>query len=228
MSGYTPETKTIGGALLAYPDMAPGTRSSDPRNGAHTQCLVLNASYEPLAVVPVPRAVQLLFDGRAQAIEADSDRPIRSVRTSIPRPLVVRLTRYVKIPPRIRRRVTNILLFARDGYRCAYCGTHQRDLKGPREFLTRDHIIPQSRCPAKEEADTWENVCAACEKCNGRKANQTPEEAGMVLRIVPRAPRIVLLEWKVRRLTELQRKWVVYFFGDEVLGSLEEEGLPRG
>lgn len=74
----------------------------------------------------------------------------------------------------------NHLLFKRDRFLCAYCGT-----KYAAEALTRDHVIPLSR----RGADVWENVVTACKPCNHvRKRNRTPEEAGMSLLYVPYAP----------------------------------------
>ena len=182
-------------------------------------CLTLNASYEPLVVLPVQRAVRLVLDGRAELVEAHGTRVIRSAGREMPLPAVIRLVRFVYVPRRMRRGVTNTILFARDGYTCAYCGRH-RDALRSREFLTRDHVLPQSRFARRAEANTWENCVTACGTCNHRKADRTPQEAGMVLRIVPAEPHFVHLEWSVRRLTALQRKYVDQFFGVDVADAL--------
>jgi 5-methylcytosine-specific restriction endonuclease McrA len=107
-------------------------------------CLALNASFEPLTLVPLHRAVRLVLEEKAEIVEADQGRAFRSERTTLPFPVVIRLVRYVHVPRRFRRQVTNTFLFARDSYTCQYCGRHQRELRG-REFLTRDHILPVSR-----------------------------------------------------------------------------------
>jgi 5-methylcytosine-specific restriction endonuclease McrA len=182
-------------------------------------CLTLNASYEPLVVLPVQRAVRLVLDGRAELVEAHGTRVIRSAGREMPVPAVIRLVRYVYVPRRMRRGVTNTILFARDGYTCAYCGRHRDALRG-REFLTRDHVLPQSRFARRAEANTWENCVTACSACNNRKADRTPDQAGMALRIKPVEPQFVHLEWAVRRLTPLQRKYVVQFFGTDVADAL--------
>lgn len=182
-------------------------------------CLTLNASYEPLVILPVQRAVRLVLDGRAELVEAHGTRVIRSAGHEMPMPAVIRLVRYVYVPRRMRRGVTNTILFARDGYTCAYCGRH-RDALRSREYLTRDHVMPQSRFARRAEANTWENCVTACSTCNNRKADRLPGEAGMTLRVVPAEPHFVHLEWSVRRLTELQRKYVVQFFGTEVADAL--------
>jgi 5-methylcytosine-specific restriction endonuclease McrA len=195
--------------------MPPMTTTRPERRG----CLTLNASYEPLVVLPVQRAVRLVMDGRAELVEAHGTRVIRSAGREMPVPAVIRLVRFVYVPRRMRRGVTNTILFARDGYTCAYCGRHRDALRG-REFLTRDHVLPQSRFARRAEANTWENCVTACSACNNRKANRTPDQAGMALRVKPAEPQFVHLEWAVRRLTPLQRKYVVQFFGTEVADAL--------
>jgi 5-methylcytosine-specific restriction endonuclease McrA len=182
-------------------------------------CLALNASYEPLVLLPVQRAVRLVLEGRAELVEAHGTRVIRSAGRELPFPAVIRLTRYVYVPRRMRRGVTNTILFARDDYTCAYCG-RRRDALRSREFLTRDHVVPQSRFARRGSANTWDNCVTACSSCNHRKADRTPAEAAMPLRITPGEPKWVHLEWSVRRLTPLQRKYVVQFFGADVADAL--------
>ena len=106
-------------------------------------CLALNASFEPLTMVPVRRALRLVIDGKAEIVETDPAKVVRSASLSMPRPAVIRLTKFVHVPRRFRRQVTNTFLFARDRYRCQYCGRSAPELK-PREALTRDHVIPIS------------------------------------------------------------------------------------
>jgi len=90
------------------------------------------------------RALRLVIDGKAEIVEADAERVVRSERLTLPRPAVIRLMRFIHVPRRFRRQVTNTFLFARDHYRCQYCGRTQMELK-PRESLTRDHLVPLSR-----------------------------------------------------------------------------------
>src|SRR6059058_2709590 len=120
-------------------------------------CLALNASFEPLTMVPMRRALRLVLDGKAEIVEADADRTVRSARLTLPRPAVIRLTKFIHVPRRFRRQVTNTFLFARDHYRCQYCGGHLTELK-QRESLTRDHLIPLSRGGTND----WNNVVTAC------------------------------------------------------------------
>jgi 5-methylcytosine-specific restriction endonuclease McrA len=178
-------------------------------------CLALNASYEPLTLVSSRRAIRLVLDGKAEILEVDSDRAFRSERANVPCPTVIRLVRYVRVPRRFRRQVTNTFLFARDGYSCMYCGAHRSELRG-REFLTRDHVHPRSR----GGENSWQNVVTACSPCNNRKGDRTPDEAGLALRTVPREPNYVHLVWAVRRVTPIQARWIGMFYGEETVEAL--------
>jgi 5-methylcytosine-specific restriction endonuclease McrA len=180
-------------------------------------CLALNASFEPLTMVPVKRALRLVIDGKAEIVEADQGRVVRSERLTMPRPAVIRLTRFIHVPRRFRRQVTNTFLFARDRYRCQYCGRAAIELR-PREALTRDHLVPLSRGGTNH----WSNVVTACSTCNARKGNRLPEEIGMHPLTHPVEPHFVHLSWAVRRLTPIQAKYIRTFYGAEVLHQLED------
>ena len=189
-------------------------------------CLALNASYEPLTILPIERALRLVFDRKAEVLEEDEARIYRSERERVAAPLVIRLKRFVHVPRKFRRQVTNTFLFARDGYRCQYCGRHKGQLRG-REFLTRDHVLPMSR----GGDNSWQNVATACSPCNNRKANHVPEECGMHLLHKPTEPNYVELVWAVRRVTQVQAKYIAMFYGEEVLAALrkhEEEHHHHG
>lgn len=179
-------------------------------------CLALNSSFEPLTMVPLRRALRLVIDGKADIVEAEHDAPVRSERLAFPRPVVIRLKAFVHVPRRFRRQVTNTFLFARDHYRCQYCGRLGAELK-PRESLTRDHVIPLSRGGLNE----WKNVVTACSTCNARKANHLPMEIGMHPLVVPLEPHFVHLSWAVRRLTPIQARYIRLFYGQEVLHQIE-------
>jgi 5-methylcytosine-specific restriction endonuclease McrA len=190
-------------------------RNPLPRVSMSRGCLALNASYEPLMILPLKRALRLVTDAKAEIVEVDGTRVIRSAGASMPCPSVIRLVRYVHVPRRFRRNVTNTFMFARDHYRCQYCGRHRSELRA-REFLTRDHVLPQSR----GGDNSWANCVTACSSCNNRKADRTPRESGMQLLRTPAEPRFVRLVWAVRRLTPLQRKYIEQFFGAEGVGLL--------
>jgi 5-methylcytosine-specific restriction endonuclease McrA len=178
-------------------------------------CLALNASFEPLTILPIERALRLVYEEKAEVLEQDDARIFRSERERIAAPLVIRLKRFIHVPRRFRRQVTNTFLFARDGYRCQYCGRHRGALRG-REFLTRDHVVPLSR----GGDNVWENVVTACSACNNRKASHLPEECGLHLHGVPREPNYVELVWAVRRVTDVQAKYIAMFYGEEILEAL--------
>ncbi len=185
-------------------------------------CLALNASYEPLTILPVERALRLVIDSKAEILEVDATRVFRSQRQEVVCPTVIRLVRFVHVPRRFRRQVTNTFLFARDGYRCQYCGCHRSALRG-RDFLTRDHVVPLSR----GGENLWENVVTACSKCNNRKANHLPTECGMHPVRTPTEPNHVELVWAVRRVTEVQAKYIAMFYGDDVLDVLQRHQRER-
>lgn len=142
---------------------------------ATRRALVLNATFEPLGIVSSKRAVLLVLDTKAELVHI-TDRVFRSERVTVPEPSVVRLVRYVQIPRHYRVAVNRRTVFARDGSRCQYCGSAAENL---------DHVIPRSR----GGQHTWENVVAACRRCNTRKEDRLPHEVGMVLRAAPVAPR---------------------------------------
>ena len=178
-------------------------------------CLALNASFEPLTVVPARRAVRLVLDGKAEILEVDGDRHFRSERSALPCPSVIRLVRYVHVPRRFRRQVTNTFLFARDRYSCQYCGRHRSELRG-RQFLTRDHVLPTSR----GGLNSWDNVVTSCSPCNNRKGDHLPSEAGLKLMTTPSEPNYVHLVWAVRSVTPPQAKYIRMFYGDDTLEAV--------
>jgi 5-methylcytosine-specific restriction endonuclease McrA len=94
---------------------------------------------------------------------------------------VIRLVTYVRVPRTVQRKISRRALFARDGWRCVYCGT-----SGGR--LTLDHVVPRSR----GGDSVWENVVTSCAPCNLRKGNRLLEEAAMELSRKPRPPAPVL------------------------------------
>jgi len=139
------------------------------------QALVLNASYEPLSVVSARRAVVLLVREKAELVEGQG-RHWSSERMRVPVPTVIRLFRYVRVPFHRRVPLNRRAVFARDEHTCKYCGSSAENL---------DHVVPRSR----GGTHTWENVVAACRRCNTRKGDRKPGEVGMRLTAVPRAPR---------------------------------------
>jgi 5-methylcytosine-specific restriction endonuclease McrA len=125
--------------------------------------LVLNATFEPINVCTVRRAVVLLLKEKAEVLEHGTY-ALHSSNSTVPRPVVLRLVSYVRA------------VFARDDWTCQYCGS--------RTNLTVDHVIPRS----KGGGSTWDNIVASCAPCNRRKGDALPHHAGMIPRRLPRTP----------------------------------------
>ena len=137
--------------------------------------LVLNQNYEPLNVCRARRAVVLLWRGKAEVLENNSD-TMHSPSITIPIPSVIRLVYFIK-RPRVQRKMSRREIFIRDSYTCQYCGQRTKD-------LTIDHVIPRHL----GGQHVWENVVSACKSCNQRKAGRLPRLAGMKLRRQPFQP----------------------------------------
>ena len=178
--------------------------------------LALNASFEPLTILPIKRALRLVIDEKAEILEVDEGRVFHSERRALDCPSVIRLKRFVHVPRKFRRQVTNTFLFARDSYKCQYCGRHRTELRG-REFLTRDHVVPISR----GGLNIWQNVVTACSPCNNRKGSHLSAELGMIPLHAPHEPNYVELVWAVRRITTVQAKYIRMFYGEDVLRALQ-------
>jgi 5-methylcytosine-specific restriction endonuclease McrA len=160
--------------------------------------LVLNASYEPLNITSWRRAVVLLLKGKAEQVEHNG----KYIYPDLPLPSVIRLRHYVRVPykeiPLTRRN-----LLHRDGHSCQYCGYAGDD-------LTLDHVVPRSR----GGGDSWENIVTACVRCNVKKGNRTPKEAGMRLDISPRRPHSGLyFEVSKHVKNGLNQEWRKYVIG---------------
>ncbi|QPP08835.1 HNH endonuclease [Streptomyces bathyalis] len=170
--------------------------------------LVLNASYEPLGVVPLRRALILVLNDKAISIE-ESGALMHSATRVIPAPSVVRLKRFVRVPFRGTVPLTRRALFARDGGRCAYCGGIATSV---------DHVIPRSR----GGQHTWENVVAACRRCNHVKADRHVAEIGWRLRHQPAPPSG--LAWRIIGTGHRDPRWMPYlqpYGADDALARIE-------
>ena len=139
--------------------------------------LVLNADYTPLNVTSLHRGFALVYKGKAEVIKS-AETPILTDKTTYERPLIIRLFNYVRYVYR-RLRVNRHRIYRRDGNKCVYCGTSKQ--------LTIDHVIPKS----KGGRNTWENLVTCCTKCNLKKGDKTPEQAGMKLNSKPFEPNIL-------------------------------------
>jgi len=179
----------------------PGVRRVAASPGRAAKVLVLNATMEPLCVVPARRAIVLVLTSKADVVHANGHR-FRSASLDVAAPSVVRLRRFVHVPYRRRAALSRRGVFLRDDYLCQYCGRAAENV---------DHVVPRSRGGAHE----WENVVAACRRCNGRKRDQTPAEARMTLRRMPYAPRAEF--WLIVAVGRVEPHWHAYL-GDLLTG----------
>jgi 5-methylcytosine-specific restriction endonuclease McrA len=168
-----------------------------------SKALVLNASYEPLCVVSVRRAVVLVLKEKAEVLHT-ADRVLHSERAALPVPSVIRLTYFVKVPFRARAALNRRAVFARDGGRCQYCGAAAENI---------DHVIPRSR----GGQHVWENVVAACRPCNTRKEDRYLHEVGLTLRRRPTAPKE--LTWIIVAVGTVHPHWEPYLRGLDALSA---------
>ena len=168
-----------------------------------TLALVLNATNEPLSVVPARRAAVLVLNGKADAVHL-SGTVLRSEHLRVEIPSVVRLQYYVRVPYLRRGSLSRRGVLARDDHRCQYCGRRADSI---------DHVRPRSR----GGAHSWDNVVAACRRCNTRKRDQLLSEIGMRLYRTPRPPTWTTL---IRLSTDdVPDHWSTYLREDRALSA---------
>ena len=155
--------------------------------------LVLNLNYVPVNICTVRRAIILLGKGKAEHLENHREQ-LRTASAVIDAPSIIRLAYLVK-RPFLPRKLSKKEVFLRDRFTCQYCNKKTQD-------LTLDHVIPRKQ----NGTHSWNNVVAACSRCNLHKAGRTPVEANMMLVKEPRPPdpnpyqilqnRSILEEWQ--------------------------------
>lgn len=157
--------------------------------------LVLNADDTPLNIASAYRAFNLVDKGKATLVTYDEENPIVWATGESYRPTIIRLNKYIYVPFRKAMPLTRHNIYKRDGHKCVYCDS-------PRK-LTLDHVIPKSR----GGKNSWKNLVTCCSKCNSKKDNKTPEEAGMKLRRKPYAPNYVVFVTS----GNAHEHWIAYF-----------------
>ena len=163
--------------------------------------LVLNATFEPINVTAVRRALVLMLKGVAQAEELHQNE-VHSATHVHRVPSVIRVLAYRHIPQQTRALSRkNILL--RDRNTCQFCGS-----VFPAAELTLDHVVPRSR----GGSSSWENLVACCYQCNNRKGDRTPEEAGIQLARRPRPFTLYTSRQLMRLIGPRDEKWRKYLF----------------
>ena len=159
--------------------------------------LVLNQNYEPLMVCNARRALVMMLGERAELVEP-SDRLVRSVRSVIGLPSVVRVIRYIR-RPRQEVKLTKQNVLRRDHYICQYCGAAGG-------VMTADHIVPRSQ----GGEDSWDNLVCACTVCNNAKGDHSLRQARMRLRKNPRKPHyMTFLQYSIKHP---DNRWRPYLF----------------
>ena len=160
--------------------------------------LVLNNSYEPIAICAARRAITMLVNGVAFLEQSQDVIVWRDMRV----PSVIRLREYRRVPARIHR-VSRKNILLRDRYTCQYCRE-----KFPPVKLTLDHVMPRS----KGGPGTWENLVACCHPCNRQKDDRTPEQAGMPLLRQPRGMTLHAARSLLRSMGEEDPLWRKYLY----------------
>ena len=145
-----------------------------PSPGTTAATLLLNATFEPLCVVSSRRAIVLVLAHKAESVDVAVE-VVHAERVSLPVPIVVRLTRYVRVPYPTSVPLSRRAVFTRDGQTCVYCGGSATSI---------DHVVPRSR----GGTHTWDNVVAACRRCHHPKADRSLAEMGWALPHPPRTP----------------------------------------
>ncbi len=196
-----------GRAWPAARDASPASKGGSPFPRPHQSpvmqepVLVLNATFEPINVTAVRRAMVLLLKGVAQAEELNTSE-VRSSSATLKVPSVIRLLAYRHIPQQTRALSRkNILL--RDHNTCQFCGRIF-----PASELTLDHVMPRSR----GGRSSWENLVASCYQCNNSKGDRTPEEAGLHLNRRPRPFTLHTSRQLMRLIGHKDEKWRKYLF----------------
>jgi len=169
-------------------------------------CLVLNNAYQPLGITNEENAICLIVEERARSILDHKEKVYRSQYLTIRAPKVIVLNYYIQAEGLLIRkeRITRNGLFKRDNYTCQYCGNH-RDKLGKNK-LTKDHIIPRKL----GGINNWTNITTACQKCNLRKGDRTPEQANMKLLSQPTIP----VSWYMKgksKLTDNELQFIEEF-----------------
>ena len=140
-----------------------------------SRVLLLNYSYEPVMVVSIKKAIILYVLDKVDILEK-SENQIRSLYLSIPIPYVIKLKKFLYVKPR-KLALTRNNIIKRDDGTCQYCGLKPSS-------VTIDHIVPKN----KGGKDSWDNLVAACKKCNMYKGNQLLNEINMKLLKRPAKP----------------------------------------
>jgi 5-methylcytosine-specific restriction endonuclease McrA len=156
--------------------------------------LVLNADLSPISVTSLKKGFKLVYKGKADVLHSESENPIITFNLITARPTVIRLKKYIVFPYK-KIPLTRQNIFKRDGNICTYCGS--------KKDLTLDHIQARS----KGGQNSWMNLITSCFTCNLKKADRTPEEAGMIMNIKPFIPNATFF---MSRISNPKKEWLIF------------------
>ena len=173
--------------------------------------LILNADYRPLSYFPLSlwpwqEAIKAVYLKRVN-VAAEYEEVVRSEKLTLPLPSVIVLKNYV-VPTKTVP-FTRATLFLRDEFTCQYCGYKGKD-------LTFDHVVPKSRGGKTR----WDNVVAACQSCNLRKAAKTTSQAGFKLKKTPTkpSPEVLLNKGKKFPPSDMHKSWSDFLYFEKDFG----------
>jgi len=192
-----------------------------------TRTLILNQGYLPHEIVGWQDAVTRMFNGKLDIIAQYDEvltvigrnhlstfpelaRALRQVigtdaeSITIKVPAVAVLRRKVRmVKTGVKFSKVNVCL--RDGFRCQYCG-----IKLPMSHLEMEHVIPKAQWNKRSTPTTWTNIVMACTDCNSRKADRTPDQAGMPLLSVPVKPKVLPMSGPYLDPEHIPTEWVPF------------------
>ena len=175
-------------------------KASRTMNLMRKPVLQLNSCLEPVRIIWARKALTLVTKGKAIVV-VHTD---REIYPGIFMPSVIRLLEYKFVPIRMQT-LSRKNIFMRDGYKCMYCGKSSSG-----EGLELEHVIPRSRGGKNE----WVNLVSACRKCNSRKGDRTPEEAGMPLLRRPLPASVHTGRFILRSMGLEVNEWGRYLYAD--------------
>jgi hypothetical protein len=175
-----------------------------------TQVLKVDTSGRPIEFIPWQDYVRLWYQGKAHVIAAEPGEYWCSPSTKVPKAVIIQIESFVRLKPMRDNYIIKRVLFARDGWKCAYCSVDINLKTG-----TKDHVKPywlfKKEGRNRSEANTWENVVTSCGPCNHKKGSKTCAEAKMYPKVTPKKP--VYVQTTFDRVHHpIQKEYVEMYF----------------
>jgi 5-methylcytosine-specific restriction endonuclease McrA len=160
--------------------------------------LILNLDFKPLSIVSGRRGLVLSISNKNMSVLEYYDLTYSSEYDIFDIPAVMLYRVFVKPP--VRKTVSKKYILARDKMTCQYCSVKLDHLN-----TSVDHVVPISYFSSRDKANTWDNLVACCKRCNTKKRDRRPEDAGMELISEPRRP---ISFMTIQQGPEIWRKYV--------------------